>query len=790
MSPLEEALRFWSERDSLGGFVSVGAILWPGWEAKRVCRAPHREDHSPSFSVYRSEAGKWCFKDHATDEGGSLVDFVALSGMDIASASRWLIDQAGVASSLPPAPKASPAPQQTRQQPGLDWSACAVAFSDEDAEKLRAWRGYSESICSWLRENRLIGMYDGYIAFPVHDAAGAAVGAHYRIKDGTWRFSPIGTRVRPLVFGNLTTADQVHVFESQWDALAVRDAFRDWDLAEVAFVITRGASHGALVAGMARPEATLLAWPQNDPEDKRDSRTGRTPAEKWLDDICKHAGVPVRRVCTPAMHKDPNVWLRAGATADDFFDAMNKSKKIADNPPPAIKPKKAKTASNGSTPATALRPSFDAYYDAVRKEYLVRNSGGRWLSHPVASFKMLLRKHGISTKLAEGARVSQAEAIILEIQDTRDVRYAGPLAGRDTGFYDECGVRFLVTDSPRIVAPVPGDWGTIRAFLTGLVGMDPGHGEKQLAVLFGWLKCAYEALAAAKRQPGQALVLAGPVQCGKSLLQAIITALLGGRCAKPYRYLAGRTDFNSELFAAEHLALEDEQSTTDIRSRMQLGSHIKEITVNEMHSCHGKNREAVSLCPFWRLSISLNDDEESLLVLPPIKDDVADKLILLRCMRSPSGFPTGTPELREEYWQRLMAELPAFIDYLTKWPIPEELADERFGVAYFHHPELLRSLESLAPETRLLELIDRELWRVHYESSWEGSAAELEGLFRQTGSTVSFDINRLLTWPNACGTYLARIAEKHPDRVSRHRTGDARLWTIQKAHQNCGEPEN
>src|SRR5204862_7823749 len=89
----------------------------------------------------------------------------------------------------------------------------------------------------------------------------------------------------------------------------------------------------------------------------------------------------------------------------------------------------------------------------------------------------------------------------------------------------------------------------------------------QLSYGFAWLKVAYEALRAGVWRPGPALALAGPRNCGKSLLQQLITLILGGRSAKPYRYMRGGTEFNADLFGAEHLCIEDEHCSTDIRSR-------------------------------------------------------------------------------------------------------------------------------------------------------------------------------------------------------------------------------
>lgn len=428
-------------------------------------------------------------------------------------------------------------------------------------------------------------------------------------------------------------------------------------------------------------------------------------------------------------------------------------------------------------PRKPAKPAKDAlgYYDSAKKEFLIKNEGGRWLSHGTDGFKRYLRKVGFSTKIPEGKPLSPAEEVMEAAINQRDVRYAGPLAGRAAGFYTEGGVRFLVTESPTLVEPVKGDCSIICGLLSGLVGHGE-HGPTQLAIATGWLKMSFESQRAGKRQPGQALALAGPIGCGKSLLQGTITELLGGRSAKVWRYMSGRTDFNFDWFGAEHLMLEDEQSSTDIRARSNLAAHIKAIAVNELHSCHKKHGDAVNLRPFWRLSISLNDEPEAMLVLPPMRADLADKIILLQCTMPTTPFPTGSPELRAAYWKKIQSEIPAFAQYLLDYEIPEHLHDTRFGVRYFHHPELLEGLRSLAPETKLLELIDRCIFSER-KTAWEGTAGDLENLLRSQYSGVHEEAGRLFHWNTACGVYLGKLEGK--GRVQHKRHSQKRLWVIQ-----------
>ena len=317
----------------------------------------------------------------------------------------------------------------------------------------------------------------------------------------------------------------------------------------------------------------------------------------------------------------------------------------------------------------------------------------------------------------------------------------------------------------------------------------------QRPYVYAWLKLGYEALRAGKLRPAPVMGIAGPRNSGKSLLQNLFTVILGGRVAKPYRYMSGHTDFNGELFGAEHLMVEDEAPSTDLRSRRALGAHIKAFTVNQTQSCHVKNRQALTLSPFWRVSISVNDEPENLMILPPISDSdndsLGDKIILLRANLAEMPMSTETLEEREAFWHALVSELPAFLHFLLDWELPKEIRHARYGMKTWHHPELLLALDTLAPETRLLSLIDEVLFADHEfhhgclnakskaKDSREGTAEELERLLR-ADPTFGYEAQKLFSWPTACGTYLGRLAKKYPKRVQSDRSSDARRWILHR----------
>jgi len=414
------------------------------------------------------------------------------------------------------------------------------------------------------------------------------------------------------------------------------------------------------------------------------------------------------------------------------------------------------------------------YYDKARKEYLLQNKRKCWLSLAETQFKKELAHRGMRPHKEKHENVSPVDEFIINLRDDRDVDYVGSLAGYPSGFYEINGRRILVTDSPHIIEPVEGKWDTIDQLISGLL-MDDKYDQRDY--LFGWLKVAYESIQSQKYRPGQAVAISGPHDCGKSLLQQLITPIIGGRFAKPYEFMIDQTSFNSDMFKAEHLCIEDEAASTDIRARRAFGAQIKQITACDTQRCHAKHAEAITLTPFWRLTISLNDEPENLMVLPPIDDSIEDKMIVLRAVTFPMPMPSSTADERTTFWNQLTSELPAFIDFLVKWQIPEALKSRRYGITHFHHPDLLQEIDALAPEYRLLMIINKELFGTEPAFAWSGTAEDLESKLTSTGG-FQYESRKLLSWGNAVGTYLGRLAKKYPERVTQSRTERQRLWTI------------
>ena len=95
---------------------------------------------------------------------------------------------------------------------------------------------------------------------------------------------------------------------------------------------------------------------------------------------------------------------------------------------------------------------------------------------------------------------------------------------------------------------------------------------------------------------------------------------------------------------------------------------------------------------------------------------------------------------------------------------PGKPISQRYGITHYHQPEILEALGTFAPETKLLEMIDTELFDSLAPGSWESTAIQLERVLVSDNSKVCREARRLLSFPVACGTYLGRLQKLHPQR--------------------------
>ena len=430
------------------------------------------------------------------------------------------------------------------------------------------------------------------------------------------------------------------------------------------------------------------------------------------------------------------------------------------------------------------------YYDARDGSYLYQ-LGGRFLTLGKQELKLHLHAAGMVEKEwydAEEGRLDAFNWILWNSHRKHMIDYSGPLAGHRAGlFKDGSGRQYLVTSEaagawdkmPKKVKPK-----FFKAFLEELLGE-----HDQWLHLCHWLAIGLRSMRRGDFRPGQVCVFAGEAQCGKSLLQAIITEIFGGRAASPFLYMMGKTNWNDDLAGSEHWMIEDPGTTTDIRTRREFGAKLKEATVNRDISINARHKSSMQL-PIWRrVTISVNSEPENLAVVPPMDASIQDKVFLFFCDRATKCLnqfrsPEGDID-RQSTWDAVRAEIPTIRAWLlnTFKEVPTAFKDDRFGIRAWHHPDLMAELSNLSAESRLLALMDDVLFK--NIEIYTGKAMDIEKALR--GSDFAFEAEKILKYNSACGTYLARLQKSYPDRFSKRVVHGSTIWTITKPANNEDE---
>jgi len=413
--------------------------------------------------------------------------------------------------------------------------------------------------------------------------------------------------------------------------------------------------------------------------------------------------------------------------------------------------------------------------------YLIRSTDGNFKQINETQAGRFLREMGISDR-RDTQTSSPIDRVFNALHDRHKVDWFGQLAGYSPGIEKYNGDTILIEKGPQLIKPVKGEFPIIREFLDGL-------SKKQAIYKDCWLHLAVGPLYRERANgelpsdmPAQVLVLAGPVNSGKSVFQKlIVTPLLGGRKTSPYAFLTGRTDFNEELFRNEHLICDDEQPGKNYETRTQFAAGLKKFVASDSHWCHGKGKKALTLPPFWRITVSVNDTPDCLQSIPVNDETMKDKMIVLRT------YPEATVKLVERlggqraFGAKIREELPAYLYWLlNEFQIPAELKDTRFGMKAFLNQEIAEMVEETAPSMHLLAVMERQfLGAKDRQFTLMNLFSELQNPNTPTGV--------LPKSPNTLGNYLSELAKISPSNVKKTRTKKGYVYTLNFPGDNLPE---
>lgn len=366
--------------------------------------------------------------------------------------------------------------------------------------------------------------------------------------------------------------------------------------------------------------------------------------------------------------------------------------------------------------ASESRSRPEIYYcPEKKKSYLWRGANDAYTSGGKEDALEELKRLGFSDIVFPGCHLKEANAFLSEII-RNPIDYAGGIAGSKSGKRTINGKAILVTSSPKLLGPEQRPYPTVMEFLRSR--LDLGRQSDlgmQTNVFLDWLHLAVRDLYidGGAYHPAQVLALIGERRAGKDVVaHDIVAPLLGGRIAKPMAHFTGETRFSDELVASENWQISDELDSVSPKTKAALEEALKQAAVSPALRLEGKFGVVVSVPTYRRLIVTCNDDRTSLEYFPGLRQNFADKIIMLDVQGVPFFGPGTLFTTFAEWKAAVSAELPGFLYYLlNEHVIAEERACPNYRVRSYHNPYLAGVLLELDPATALHEIIlDSDIW--------------------------------------------------------------------------------
>ena len=339
-----------------------------------------------------------------------------------------------------------------------------------------------------------------------------------------------------------------------------------------------------------------------------------------------------------------------------------------------------------------------------------------------------LRQAGFSPRPRRGQPLSELESALLTIAQRNRIDEVAPVVFSDQRVVEYNSHRILNNANIYPVQPAengdPANWPFLDKWLSQLFA----NGKIETKFYFyAWMRRFYMAVLDKKFAQGQALLLVGKTNKGKSLLSnRVISALVGG-FADASDYLSGQTNFNKDLARVAAWVIDDTTSAASFQDQRRATELIKRSVANPRIEYHAKYVDAVSVPWTGRVIMSLNMDANSLSVIPALDSSNKDKLMALRISeKATSKFPPNS-----EVEEIISRELPHFAKWLIDWEVPKEIKGaSRFGVASYIDKTIESAAYDNSSRSTVAELVEFFVKRAReYFTNpiWRGTLTEFQG---------------------------------------------------------------
>jgi hypothetical protein len=175
----------------------------------------------------------------------------------------------------------------------------------------------------------------------------------------------------------------------------------------------------------------------------------------------------------------------------------------------------------------------------------------------------------------------------------------------------------------------------------------------------------------------------------------------------------------------------------------------------------------------------MNDDPNSMAMLPELQGSLMDKIIVLKVQRAKKAFPDSL--ILERMIQK---ELPHFLAWLTKYRPPKEVVgNSRFGVKHHFDTKLFQEARASSEDQAFVEILQTYLaeWKVSKTKdgkapeAWVGTATQL--FYEMSESEVCKFAIRGEYSVYRVGTSLKAMAS-HGYQIARAHTSKGNVWTL------------